>query len=355
MLTSFKEATHVDATSATTYTARFSPDWCVGTGELSILFTCRRASPLIDRLTVPHGGYVTSIFLSVAKRHFDTVRADYQQPHTIAVQLNFLRRTSLGLATFTVSESKLGQRTSTIHIALNQGGEPIPLVVGYFTQSNINTETGMSVTLPHTLHPAPPILTSVNALREGTEPQWKLHKNQFSKFRKAGQHLLTYLPRIGQAGVIDQWLTLANGDKFTQESLGFVVDSFPSMLETAHTSGEFSNELQRLAKGAPQVTKPEGSRNHGYVGERSQWARFWYPTVLLNMEIKKALSQEGSEWLLSRVKAKQIHNGRMDIEIIIFDQAREIVALSNHVALIVPAERNVLRSEKGSVESESKL
>ena len=39
--------------------------------------------------------------------------------------------------------------------------------------------------------------------------------------------------------------------------------------------------------------------------------------------------------------AKQIRNGRMDIEVVIMDEAGEIVALSQHVAFAVGLERNL--------------
>lgn len=46
----------------------------------------------------------------------------------------------------------------------------------------------------------------------------------------------------------------------------------------------------------------------------------------------------------------------MDLEVIIFDEKLELVALSNHIALIVPAARNMIRSYKGEdVDGSSKL
>lgn len=74
---------------------------------------------------------------------------------------------------------------------------------------------------------------------------------------------------------------------------------------------------------------------------RNIWSRFWYPTLLLNLDIKKALHSEGVEWLFVRVRAKQIQNGRMDLEVVILDESAEIVALSQHVTLILSAERNM--------------
>jgi hypothetical protein len=76
-------------------------------------------------------------------------------------------------------------------------------------------------------------------------------------------------------------------------------------------------------------------------GGPSKPARFWYPTVLLNLDIKKSLPEEGVDWLFVRVTTKQIKNGRMDLEIVILDEGGEIVALSHHVALAVGSERNV--------------
>jgi hypothetical protein len=77
-------------------------------------------------------------------------------------------------------------------------------------------------------------------------------------------------------------------------------------------------------------------------------AKFWYPTLLLNLDIKKSLPEEGVEWLFVRVDTKQIKNGRMDIDVVILDEAGEIVALSQHVSLAVGSERNVAERKTGS-------
>lgn len=171
---------------------------------------------------------MTSCFLSVAKLHFSTVRSSYNLPHTIALQLNFLRRNHSGSATFTVFELKLGRRTSAIHIALSQDDSNSPSVVGYFTQSNLNTESGISLSTGYSLSPPPVPLSSPRALRNSEDARWVLHKNPFSRFRKAAQHARMYLPRDGQPAqaLIDQWLCLENGEGLTAESLGFVAGAY---------------------------------------------------------------------------------------------------------------------------------
>lgn len=76
--------------------------------------------------------------------------------------------------------------------------------------------------------------------------------------------------------------------------------------------------------------------------------RFWYPTVLLNLDVKKALPKEGVEWLFSRTTAKQVKNGRMDLEIVVLDAEGQIVAISNHIALAVDSQRNLAKRNTGN-------
>lgn len=289
---------------------------------------------------------MTSCFLSVARLHFATTRKSYNQPHTLALQLNFVRRTSQGRATFTVSESKLGRRTSTVHISLSQG-DRAPCVLGYLTQSNLDRETGISLETAYAIHPSPKPLVSTAALHEGSEPNWSLYHKPFNNFRKAGRHVKTYLPSKGQVGqaLIDQWLCLEDGLRFTQEILGYVADMFPQIVEAAYSQEKVENEMRRLQSESGEESDALTSETASKRPDKSQWARFWYPTVLLNLEVKKALPPDGVEWLFSRVRSKEIRNGRMDLEVTIMDESGDIVALSTHIALIVGAERNMTRSD----------
>lgn len=81
--------------------------------------------------------------------------------------------------------------------------------------------------------------------------------------------------------------------------------------------------------------------------------KFWYPTLLLNLDIKKSLPEEGVEWLFARVSTKQIKNGRMDIDLVIMDEEGDIVATSTHVALAVDVGRNM--KSGGGEKKESKI
>lgn len=62
--------------------------------------------------------------------------------------------------------------------------------------------------------------------------------------------------------------------------------------------------------------------------------------------MKKALPMEGVKWLFIRVRAKQIKNGRYDLEVILMDEHNDLVALSHHVCLAVPAARNLAKRNR---------
>ena len=336
-MASFAEATAVKAIDSRTYSVCLHDTWAIG--------------------SVPQGGIVTSNILAATKTHFDTTLASYKQPHSITVHLEFLRRTKIGPAIITIQNVKLGRRTSTVHVVLTQPSKedpsetPTTCIVGYITQSNITRESGISLSTNWTLSPPPTPLSSVAALRMDKDPHWVERKSPpFPKFRKASLHVKTYLPRKGQAkkSVVDEWLCFSQDcERFTQESLGYVADTFPQIVETGYSAAEVEAGL----RGEQAPSQKGGIKDIDMkknLAEKNQAATFWYPTVLLNLDVKKALPEEGVKFLFVRVMSKQIRNGRLDLEVVILDESGELVATSTHVALVLGSERNIKRS--GTVE-----
>lgn len=66
------------------------------------------------------------------------------QPHALALHLEFLRRTSKGPATLIVQEKKLGAQTSVVHVSLVQDGNREE-VVGYVTHTNLHKLKGLTL------------------------------------------------------------------------------------------------------------------------------------------------------------------------------------------------------------------
>ncbi|RDW63939.1 hypothetical protein BP5796_10441 [Coleophoma crateriformis] len=315
--TTFAKATSLQKTSSHTYEANFYDDWCIG--------------------SVPHGGYVTAVFLRVAAAHFNGTLSAQKQPHTITLHLDFLRRTQAGPALFTVQDTKLGRQTSIIHVSLSQGpeSEQREEVVGYITNSNMATEDGISSSVAYVPSPEP-LPVALAMLAADKDENWTRQAAMpFAGFRKATQKTEFYFPRKGQmkeTSTADEWIRMATGERWTNATLGYVSDMWPMPVETflVHENNPYDVVSTTTAK--PKEPPP---------------AKFWYPTLLLNLDIKKSLPEEGVEWLFVRVASKQIRNGRMDLEIVILDEEGDLVALSHHVSLVLPASRNLATRRVG--------
>lgn len=312
----------------------------------------------------------------MANIHFCTTLAACRQPHTISLHLSFLRRSAAGRAIFTVAACKIGRTTSVVHISVAQGDDDntknAPFVVGYLTQANLASESGVSLPTNFALTP-PPISRgggSAAALRANTDPHWVLQPPPRDAWRHALRQVHIYIPRAKvpvAAATVDEWICLVSGERFTQESLGFVCDTFP-LVPHAYGLKEMPEELEKLtttrSDPSPPLPPPPSSSlpsppppppPHAPPPPSSSLpaaaaptakpnlnlANLWFPTLVLNLEIKKLLPPAGVEWLFVRVRPKQIRNGRMDLEIVVMDEENEIVALSSHVALLVAGERNL--------------
>jgi acyl-CoA thioesterase FadM len=296
--------------------------------------------------------------------------ANLNQPNPINLHLEFLRRTSVGPATFHVRDVKLGSRITNLHLTLTQNDDAnTSIVEGYIMMSNINSETGLSLKTAYTLLP-PPLPADLRLLatkgedthyrRRGPEP--------FPAFRRAVLNVALYLvkpssrtPNVPRS-TNDQWIRLAprsNGanalgtGRWTNDALGFLVDMFPQIIEQyinpvvedASITCDDPEEMRAIVKKLAQAESQQQQEN-GEEQQPQPRARFWYPTLTLTMNVKKALPDEGVDFLFVRVKAKRIKEGRFDLDVEVWDEGGELVATSYHASLALDSSRNVTRGGK---------
>ncbi|GKZ83641.1 hypothetical protein AnigIFM56816_008736 [Aspergillus niger] len=341
----FESAIKVTPLSSHRYSAHLRDEWCIG--------------------AVPHGGYTTSILYRLALVHFaHTHPALYKNnPATpIAMQLSFLRRTATGPAVLKVQDTKLGRRTSTLHVMLLQKpdsgkrkqsqpstttttttttgteaeDEDLEVkVAGYITVSPADAEEGLSATTGWKISsPAPAAGSngdgSVNlgALgRTGRDGAWGKFEPEHSKFRKATGQTEFYVPvelsekeRKERKMNAEQWARFRPGGdvnaRWTNEALVYLTDMFPTAL------AGFDNAAEEAAVGGGK-------------------GLFWFPTVTLNIDLKTRLPEEGVEWLYSRVYTKKVRDGRTDLDVTVVDDKGDVVALSTQVGLVLSASRNI--------------
>ena len=331
----FADILPVKPLSSHTYSADFRTEWCIG--------------------DVPNGGYVTSAFLVVARTHMQATHGSRSQPHPINLHLEFLRRTSATEALFTVKDIKLGARISNLHITLSQKQQPdgkqVDEVEGYITMSNLTTETGLSLDTSYALHPPPFPVDLPTLAATGDDMHYALRRHEpFPDFRRASQNVQLHLlhPTTRAAAdrapsIVDQWVRFyphrALG-RWTNDALGYLVDIFPQVVE------QYVNPaLEAAADSGRAVTADDLAAPR---------ARHWYPTLVLNLDVKRALPPDGVDWLFSRVQAKAIANGRFDLDVEIFDAEGRLVAISTHASLVLDASRNLKTAPKGR-KAESKM
>ncbi|KAL3477855.1 thioesterase-like superfamily-domain-containing protein [Aspergillus californicus] len=328
----FEEAITVTPLGNNRYSAFLQNSFCIG--------------------TVPHGGYSSAVLYRLVLVHFATAHASLykNEPATpISMHLTFLRRTASGPVLLRVSDTKLGKRTSSVHVELlqhkdmdgnkNPGGEEgmEVKIAGYITVSPESAEVGVSSKTEWSVQPAPVPgggegggVALGRLGRTGVDGPWMKMDAPFSEFRKATTQVELYGVDSAQVkrknGVVDQWARLRpEGEggvtRWSNESVVFLIDMFPMALDGFDTMAAEAAEQEGEGGGA--------------------MAKFWFPTVTLCIDLKKRLPAGGEEWLYSRVVTKEVRNGRTDLDVTVLDEKGEVVALSTQVGLVVSASRNI--------------
>ncbi|KAL4811543.1 thioesterase-like superfamily-domain-containing protein [Aspergillus unguis] len=333
----FEQAVTVTPLGANRYSAFLQNAFCIG--------------------TVPHGGYTSAVLYRLALVHFASAHPSLYkgEPATpISMHLTFLRRTAEGPVRLRVTDTKLGRRTSSVHVELLQAKDQAPTqdkaqaqaqaqedeanmevkVAGYITVSPASAEEGVSSNTEWELHPAPaPGSQSDGGVdlarlgREQADGTWVIQDAPFKEFRKATTQVELFGPDPAKAkrknGIVDQWARLKPEGELTRwsnEGVVFLTDMFPMALDG----------FDSMAAGAEEAS-----------GRSGPTAQYWFPTVTLNIDLKKRLPEAGEEWLYSRVVTKEVRDGRTDLDVTILDQKGEVVALSTQVGLVVSASRNI--------------
>ncbi|KAJ5658181.1 uncharacterized protein N7484_001830 [Penicillium longicatenatum] len=324
----FEDAIRVTPEGANKYSANLRPEWCIG--------------------TVPHGGYTSAVLYNLALTHFAHAHPkQYSTPASpISLQFSFIRRTAAGPATLEVEDIKLGARTSTINVKLLQPSEKQPdkleiKVVGYITVSPPDAEVGISVPTGWKAHPQPVPgslpdgqINFTQLAETGKDGAWSKSAPPYPEFRRAATQLELYGPGKGETQqqrtgsmAIDQWARFRpcgdqNG-RWTDAAVVYLLDMFPMALD-----------------GFDSVSANAVAKESGKSVDDLK-AKFWYPTVTLNIDMKKHLPAAGVEWLYSRIVTKVVRDGRTDLDVTVLDQDGEVIALSTQVGLVVSASRNL--------------
>ncbi|KAI8966841.1 thioesterase-like superfamily-domain-containing protein, partial [Daldinia sp. FL1419] len=284
------------------------------------------------------------------------------QSDTLTAHFEYPNRTAVGSAVIIIEEIKLGKQLSTLHLTVWQDGllPQAPwitpsisrrIVLAYTIHTNLRRLSGISVTTGYEVTPitALPPLPDFEALKsDGIDDTWIESKPpQPYNLVRSLQNWHLYVPREGAMtpGVLDMWIRLANGERITQGTLAYVADSSPVNLYTFLVAPELRQALEARLNENANKAKPKRTEHEDVKEKNKPRPLLWLPTVVMNLEVKKSLPEEGVEWLATRITSKQIKDGRFDLDMLIRDVGGETVALSYHVAMILSMERNTSRRD----------
>lgn len=275
--------------------------------------------------------------LATANAHL----ASRGQPNTLTAHFEFVNKTAPGPGIVVIDEVKLGRQISTLHLTLWQGDilDRAPWfvasssrrkVLAYTTQVDLKVFTGPSFPTCNQGNSAaalPAIPDFDLVKKKGTDGKWKdafQPNHDISKGSHANWNMLTPSQGALTPGVCDVWISAVGDQRITQTTLPYVVDKIPfDFLAFFTPPGYFSpDDPEALAK------------------RRESRRGLWFATVLLNLEIKKLLPEEGVEWLNMSITTNQIKDGRLDIQVMVRDLAGELVAVNSQVTLILGMDRN---------------
>jgi hypothetical protein len=274
------------------------------------------------------------------------------QRDTLTVHLEYPSRAAAGPAIVVIEDVKLGKQLSTLHLTLWQGGllSQAPwitpsvsrrAVLAYTNHANLRTFTGITLPTGYEVTPAatlPPLPNFERLKAKDSDDGWERSKlPKGAGFMRSLHNWGFYLPREGplMPGVLDMWICMSSGEHITQNALTYLVDSFPYNLHTFLVAPELRKLLEVPRDQVKETQEETRGEDHR--------ASLWLPTVVMNLEVKTALPEEGVEWLAMRVTSKQIKDGKFDLDVLVRDVEGELVALSHHVAMILSIERNTAK------------
>jgi hypothetical protein len=120
-------------------------------------------------------------------------------------------------------------------------------------------------------------------------------------------------------------MLLKGEGRWTNDALGFIVDMFPHVIE-----GWVYPEANGRGTAAAAADGP--------VRVKPRQGMYWYPTLALTVDMKKMLPVEAVEWVFVRVRAKRWECGRFDLDVEVWDEGCDLVAVGSHTGLVMGTE-----------------
>jgi hypothetical protein len=212
-------------------------------------------------------------------------------------------------------------------------------------------------------------------LETDDEPNWACYHTAFRPdgFRRAYASVKNYIPKQWPRDItfIDQWITpgwdctpfgskspSAKPARWTNELIQFAADLNLPIQENLAETRDGALPLGSIAATLNFAAQQEKARKAGVTnwrelsddgsleedGSKAFKHSLVHATLSMTTEIKRSLPEEGVRWLMLRTDFKTIRNGRMDQQVLIFDEELNLIAISQHVLQIIKGTAKSSRS-----------
>lgn len=224
------------------------------------------------------------------------------------------------------------------------------------SNKGITLKTGWQ--LPNT-----PVAVDLAKLETDTDPNWISYHCAFyaDGFRRGHSYAKSFIPRVQPTEIsfVEQWVEpgwdyLPQGSRpstagekkarWTNEMIPFVVDMslpiqenfFPREEGKSLPVGSIAATLEYAARQRKarldgrsdwRVLEDDGSKRFGQ--------RILHVSLTISTEIKQRLPAEGVRWLYLRSECKRVLNGRMDLEVLVFDENMDLIAIGHQTAVLI--------------------
>lgn len=212
----------------------------------------------------------------------------------------------------------------------------------------------------------PPHRVDLAKLEAFSDPEWAYYHTPFHPdgFRRGVSYAKYYIPRKipPQVKFVEQWITpgwdcnpcgsqdsTIEKARWTNELIQLAVDLSLPVQENFSLTEAGKPTLGSLAATLAFAEMQKRAYDEG----RSNWRNLnddgslpedgsklfrdslVNTTLSMSTEVKKKLPDEGVRWLYMRTEAKRLEGSRLDMEVLLFDETMDLVAIGHQVAWVV--------------------
>ncbi|KAG9233320.1 thioesterase-like superfamily-domain-containing protein [Amylocarpus encephaloides] len=282
------------------------------------------------------------------KDYFEAEHVEVKQTDVYGIQWQYFRLVFSGTVKFVIMDVHIGRSSSTILAIVSQKGKDC--MMGFLNMTNMALPNGLSFDTEWRFN-SPPIAASVSLLVKDSDPKWVSYQCPYhpESFRRAQSYLKFFIPlEMQESRIRDHWITPSDPvTTFTNEALGFVVDISLPILDNFYPDKSIGSQAATIKAGLEQKREREvGITKVVDISSGAYYAPAFLSTLATTVEIKKRLPPGGVKWLFMRSEAKEIKNGRMSMEVAVYDEHMDLVALSQQLNLVIDISRAMANKQK---------